>query len=285
MPLRDPRGHGSSCRNRRYEEFRALLAQHLDRRGVRAVTLKDTVGDVDETRTARRIEKACEQRRRTGAVDVVIAEDRDRFAPLDGVDKPRHSRFHPLQRERLGHQRANRRVEILNGVLVGHATPGKHARKEVGMAVRLRDGERPRFAGDIEPRAPRVAKRRGRDPEDEAILRRPQRRLAGLSRGRSAGSTAKGSSFRVRASASDTGGIDRERALQRRTLETPIEIGAESRPRLHDLEHFDAEPEIAADHHVGRGKRSTEKPGPGRKRLIQHGKDTVIAAPAGRYFR
>ncbi len=214
------------------EQARALLAQHLDRGDVRAVALENAVGDVDETRTARRIEKAREQRRRTGAVDVVIAENRHRLAPLDRMNEPRHRRFHSLQRERLGHQRANRRVEILNGALVGDAAPGKHARKDIGMAVRLRDGERPRFAGDVEPRPPRPAQRGGRYAEDEAILRGPQSRLAGTLALAQRGLWSQVLIIPRRASASDTGGIDCQRALQGRTLEAAVEIGAESRRRL-----------------------------------------------------
>ncbi len=65
------------------EKFRACLGERRDRLHIRAVAFENAVGNMDEERRAGAAEKIGEKRRRTGAVDIIIAEDGDRLAVLD----------------------------------------------------------------------------------------------------------------------------------------------------------------------------------------------------------
>ena len=56
------------------------------------------------------------------------------------------------------------------------AAPGEHARHQFALAADLRDGERARFAGRIEPRPPGPAGERALDAEEEG-RGGPHRRL------------------------------------------------------------------------------------------------------------
>ena len=67
------------------EQSGALLGERADRFGVRAVALEQPVGDMDHRRQAAMAQEAREQCRRCRAIDVVVAEDRDRLAVLDRV--------------------------------------------------------------------------------------------------------------------------------------------------------------------------------------------------------
>ncbi len=56
---------------------RAFLLEPEQRRQVRAIALALAIGDVDRDPAARRLDKTLQQGGRCGAVDIVIAEDRD----------------------------------------------------------------------------------------------------------------------------------------------------------------------------------------------------------------
>ena len=95
-----------------------------------------------------------EQRRRGGAVDVVVAEDRDFRARHDGVGETFHRRVHVGQGRWIGHQVAYGGVEIGGGGFGCDAARGEDAGEDVAVAAKLRDRERLRFAVGIESLAP-----------------------------------------------------------------------------------------------------------------------------------
>ncbi len=66
----------------------------VDGRRVRPVALDDAVGDVDAGVEPVAREEALHQRRRAGAVDVVVAEHGDALALDDGIGEARGGRVH-----------------------------------------------------------------------------------------------------------------------------------------------------------------------------------------------
>ena len=67
----------------------ATADQFAHRLRVGPIAFEDAVGDVDLGRHVVMREEALEQRRRCGAVDVIVAEDRDALAAQDGIGDAR----------------------------------------------------------------------------------------------------------------------------------------------------------------------------------------------------
>ena len=67
------------------DERGAFLDKCLDGRRVRAIAFEQPVGDIDARREAVMGKEPRHQRRGAGAVDVVIAENGDPLALLDGI--------------------------------------------------------------------------------------------------------------------------------------------------------------------------------------------------------
>ena len=139
-----------------------------DRLDVRAVALGDAVGDMDDRLAAAGVEIFAEQRRAAGAVDVVVAEDRDSLAALDGAREPRRRGLHVAQREGVGHQVAQGRVEIARRPS-SSATPRPASTRAISSSGR-RPGRSPAPAPrpPVEPRPPRPAERGALDIEEIA---------------------------------------------------------------------------------------------------------------------
>ena len=78
----------------RHQERGAARGERAHRLDIRAVAFEQTVGNVDQRLEAGVAQKAREQRRRSGAVDIVIAEDGDGLAALDRVRDPRRRLRH-----------------------------------------------------------------------------------------------------------------------------------------------------------------------------------------------
>ncbi len=79
------------------DEARALGGEGRHRLAVRAIALGDAIGNMDQRRAAAGLEIFAEQRRARRAVDVVVAEDRDALAALNGAREPRRRRLHVAQ--------------------------------------------------------------------------------------------------------------------------------------------------------------------------------------------
>ncbi len=104
---------------------------------VGAVAFGHAVGDVDERLAAASPEIFADERRRAGAVDVVVAEDRDLFAALDRDAQARGRGLHVGQDEGVGHQVAQRRVEIALDRLRRDVASREHAGDQFVVAADL----------------------------------------------------------------------------------------------------------------------------------------------------
>lgn len=152
------------------EQVRAGRAQFLDGFGIRAIALENAVGNAYETGNAAGVKEARQQRGRTGAVDIVIAENRHGLAVRDSARETFDGGVHVLQDRRIGHERAQGRIEIGRRLVDAHAPARQHARQNVRHAVALNDGQRALLAGYIEARAPGTPERRTFDVEEEAKI-------------------------------------------------------------------------------------------------------------------
>ena len=104
-------------------------------------------------------QEAREHRRRGRAVDVVVAEDRDRLAALDGVGEARRRRRHAGERVGIGHQaRARSDRERPPTSSASTPRPASTRASSSGSAVALRDRERARVRALVEPVAPGAAR-------------------------------------------------------------------------------------------------------------------------------
>jgi hypothetical protein len=154
-PLRlRERLHAGGAAVHRHQQLRAPRGERLDRIDVRTVTFEDAVRYVDQRLDAGHAQEAGQQRRRRCAVDVVVAEDRDQLATHDGVGETARRRFHVDDDIRVRHQPLDGGIEIGIDVVDIDIASSEDAGEQVGHAVPLRDGERPRIAAVVEPVAP-----------------------------------------------------------------------------------------------------------------------------------
>ena len=156
------------------EQRRALLRQRIDRLHIRAIALKNAIRNMDKKRRSGSAEKIRQQRRRAGAIDVVVAEDGDRLARLDRRCEPRRRRYHVDKDIGIGHQPAQGRIEIERRLFRRDAAPGKDPRQQVRMAMQLHHRLGPRLTGEIEAVAPRPAEQRTLDAQKGAAFREKQ---------------------------------------------------------------------------------------------------------------
>ena len=150
------------------DEARALRRERPHRLAIGAIALDDAVGDMDDGLAAAVPQELRQQRGACGAIDVVVAKDGDLLLSPHGVDKPRDRRLHVLQGKRVGHQIAQRRIEIALDLVQPDPSPGQHPRHHVALPADLRNRQRPRLARAIEPGAPRAIEKRALDVEEKA---------------------------------------------------------------------------------------------------------------------
>nr|WP_245459945.1 hypothetical protein [Mesorhizobium sp. M1B.F.Ca.ET.045.04.1.1] len=120
--------------------------------------------------------KALQQRRRSRAVDIVVAEDRHLFAGHDCIRQPRRRLFHVGQRGRIRQKLADGRIEEALGLLDRHAAPGEHPRDDVRHPMALRDGQGSHVLPLGQPMLPGDTGRRLPDIEEEPSFARHARR-------------------------------------------------------------------------------------------------------------
>ena len=124
------------------DELGAVTHEAFEGGGVGAVAFGEAVGDVDAVRHAVMRQEARQQRRRAGAVDVVVAEDGDLLALGDGVGDAASRLVHVGEARRVRHQGLDGRVEEQRHGIERHAARGEHAAQELRQIVLLADGER-----------------------------------------------------------------------------------------------------------------------------------------------
>ena len=145
------------------------LPHRLD---ARAIAFGHAVGNADQRLAPHGGQIFAEQRRRAGAVDVVIAEDGDPLAALDRAREPLRRRPHVGERQRIGHEVAQRRLQMPLDRLELDAAPGQDAGDEFAAPADLRDRLRPRLPRRVEPRPPAAPGQRRLDVEEKPAHRR-----------------------------------------------------------------------------------------------------------------
>ena len=153
----------------RDEQRRALRGERPDRLRVRPVAFEQAIGDVDDGAKPAVAQVAPEHRRRRRTVDVVVAEDRDRFVARDGIRQPRRRHRHVGERIGIRHQRPHGRIEEACDPFRLDAAAGENARQQLGhVVVALCDRERAARRPLVEPVAPGAPAGRALDAEKGA---------------------------------------------------------------------------------------------------------------------
>ena len=149
----------------RHQQRGALAREHAHGLDVGAVAFENPVGNMDQRIEPAMAQVPGQQRRRCGAVDVVVAEDRDLFPARHRVRDAFRGGLHLRHGVGIGHQFADGRIEkILDRVDLDIA-PRQHPRQHLRQLIALRDRQRPRRAARIEPVAPQLSGRRMRHAE------------------------------------------------------------------------------------------------------------------------
>ena len=144
----------------------AALGKRAHRFDIRAVAFEQAVGNVDDRLDAALAQIARQQRRRGGAVDVVIAENGDALAARHRVGNALRRFLHGGQHIRIGHRALDGRIEKRIDRIGLDIAAGENARQQFRQIVALRDGERARGAALVEPVAPSAPGRRVFDAKE-----------------------------------------------------------------------------------------------------------------------
>ena len=111
---------------------RPSRGERADRFRVRPITFEQAIGNVDEGAQAAMAQVSAQHRRRRRAIDIVVAEDGDRFPAHDRFGSRRRGDAHVGERVRVRHERAHGRVEEARDLVQLDAAAGKNARQQLG---------------------------------------------------------------------------------------------------------------------------------------------------------
>ena len=153
----------------RDEQRRPALGEGRDGRHARAVAVDQPVRDVDGGIEAGGPQIAHQQRRCCRAVDVVVAQHGDPLARRDGARQPVHRGRHVDHHVGVGHEAAERGVDVGEAVGAVATAARQHARHEVRQAMALRDLLGAARPGLVEAGAPRAAQHGAADIEHEGV--------------------------------------------------------------------------------------------------------------------
>ena len=128
----------------RDQQRRAALGERAHRLHIGPIALEQAVGNMDDRREPAMAQEARQRRRGGRAVDIVVAEDRDRLAAHDRIGEPRRRRRHAGERIWIRHQGAHGRVEERERVFDLDAAAGEHARQQFRQVVALHHRQRAR---------------------------------------------------------------------------------------------------------------------------------------------
>ncbi len=148
------------------DETRAFPHEKLDRRRVGPIALRNAIGNVDAVGRVVVSEEAREQCRGARAVDVIVAEDGNRFPLFDCIREAPDELVHIGEARRIGHQRFQCRIEKHGNVVLGNAARGQHAPQEFGQPMCLADGERELCLAGVEMLPPHESSRGLRHAEE-----------------------------------------------------------------------------------------------------------------------
>ena len=155
------------------EKLCPALGERPHRLDIRAVTFEQTIGNVDDRREAALAQIARQQRRRGGAIDIVIAENGHALAARHRVGNTLRRLLHGGEHMRIGHRVLDGRVEERGDRVGFDVAAGEDARQEFGKLMPLRYVERAHGAALVEPVAPSPPGRRVFDAKEEATLSHP----------------------------------------------------------------------------------------------------------------
>ena len=150
-------GERSRCRGTAIDgddQRRALFPQCPHRIGVGAVAFCHAVGDIDTRPVAQRGEETCQQRGRTGAVHIVVAEHRDLLTGIDRGANTRDGTLHVLQHERFRQQPLQGRIEDVFKLVCCDVTRRQNARQRIADVPRNRQCARLVVRDLAQPPAP-----------------------------------------------------------------------------------------------------------------------------------
>ena len=142
------------------EQFDAAFGKGADGVYVRSVALENPVGNMHDRIEPAVAQIARQQRRRGGAVHVVIPENRHAFVRDNGMREARRGGLHAGQLVRIGHQPLDAGIEIGRNLIGLDAAARQNARQQFRHAGALRDGERTRLSALVQAVAPRASGRR-----------------------------------------------------------------------------------------------------------------------------
>ncbi len=134
--------------------------QFAKRRRVGAIPLEDAIGDADLRFDAVMDKEAVEQRARRGAIDIIVAEDRNTLAAHDRLGNAAGGLVHVGHDGRIRHQVADRGIKETGGVFCLDAAARQHPGNEFGNFGCLGDRQRSIAGARIQPVAPLLAKGR-----------------------------------------------------------------------------------------------------------------------------
>ena len=148
-----------------HQQRSALASEHADGLDVGTVAFENSIRNMNQRIKAAMAQVPRQQRRRRGAVDVIVAEDRDFLSAYGSVGDAVGSHFHLSQGIWIGHQFADGRIEkILNRVKFD-VPSRQYPRQHLRQLVALRDCQRAAGSPCIEPVTPQLSRRGMRDAE------------------------------------------------------------------------------------------------------------------------
>ena len=143
------------------DDQRGAFAGEADERCARrAVAFEQAVRDVGARFDAEVAQDQDHQRGGGGAVDVVIAEDRDLFVCLDGVGEALGGAVHVAEDRRVGHERADRGGAVCVECVAG-AAPGEEELGDEVVARTVDPKAVPAICGERAPAPGLAEERRG----------------------------------------------------------------------------------------------------------------------------
>ncbi len=129
----------------------ALFLQLQQRRFVRPVAFALPIRNIRDAAAAGRGNEPAQQRRGGRAVDIVVAEDRNGLAALDGLDETLNRAVHILEHRGIGQHFAQRRRQELLRVVKRDVARRQHAADDLRHPQPLRERQRGAVAAAARP--------------------------------------------------------------------------------------------------------------------------------------
>ncbi len=149
----------------RHQQRGALARQHAHRFDIGPVALENPVGNMNQRIQPAVTQMPGQQGRRGGAVDIVVAEDRDLFASGGRIRDALGGGFHLRHGVGIGQQLADGGIEKVLDSVDPDIASRQYPRQHFRQLITLRNRQRPRRPPRIKPVAPQLSGRRMRDAQ------------------------------------------------------------------------------------------------------------------------